>query len=866
MKKTIWIFSFVWLICTLNAAAQVGKIAGRVVNAENGEALIAANVTVEETRLGAATDLDGRYYIINVPTGTYDVVASLIGFAPQRITGVQVFTDRTTWLDFSLTPSVIQMEPVTVTWEKPPVDIQETASRAVLRQEVLDDLPVETVSQMLQLQAGTVTDASGELHLRGGRSGEIVYYVDGQRVENPITGQSGLFVNREAVQELTLLSGTFNAEYGDAMSGVVQIVTREGGERLQIDAEYLSPMLNQSPYRKADWVGPNSDAVRDAYGNSLYHPNEVLDQPTNVLDATGRYSLTVGGPLEITSDTRFFLSALVDNENSWLPFGYDQQRMLQGKLTQGYGKGGKITFSAGLGWENYQNYSHPWKYVPDHYHKHFLRDRRYDLSWTHQLSRNAFFNVALGYHFQRHDIKIFEDWEDYLASDYQPKDFTFGFYGEDDWSDTYWESYTETYSLRADGNYQYGNHHLLKAGMEARLINLDMLDIREMFITEEGLPGGIVDTYQENPVEVAAYLQDKIELPYMVVNAGLRWDYVDPRTSGWKDPENPDSGLAPVDPAYQFSPRLGLAHPITENLSLYFAYGHFFQFPHYASLFMNSADLNPDTLAERSFDAVGNRQLKPQRTVAYEVGLKGNLSENVGFTVTAFYKDITDLVGTKQVRVGTKYNYALFRNIDYASVIGVELGLRRNLADRWSVEANYTYSVAKGNSSEPLEGFWNVYYEQPEALQEYYLDFDRRHVFNAVLLYKTGSLDRRSIWYFPLSDMTIGVTASWASGLPYTPYTGAGEQLALTNSARMDPTATVDVRLSKLLVDEPTRITFLATVENLFDFTNDLRVDTRTGEPWESPVASDEVSYDLLHDPSKVGMPRTVRIGLSIEY
>jgi outer membrane receptor protein involved in Fe transport len=393
-----------------------------------------------------------------------------------------------------------------------------------------------------------------------------------------------------------------------------------------------------------------------------------------------------------------------------------------------------------------------------------------------------------------------------------------------------------------------------------------MLDIDELEIGPDNQPTGIVDMYEENPVELAAYIQDKIEVSYLVVNAGLRWDWVDPRSEGWADPENPDSGLAAAEPQQQLSPRLGLAHPITEDISLYFAYGHFFQYPHYSSLFMNTSYLDTDTLANRSQGIVGNRMLKAQKTVAYEVGLKGNLTDVLGFTLTAYYKDITDLVGSKQVRVGTWYNYGLFRNIDYASVVGVELGLHRTLADHWSLEGNYTYSVAKGNSSEQTVGYWNAYYQEPEVQQEYYLDFDRRHVLNAVFVYQSGQLYRKNFLSSLASDITLGIIATWASGLPYTPYTGAGERLAVTNSERMDPSATVDLRFSKVLTRAPMEVTFLADVDNLFDLVNPLRVNTRTGEPWESPLESNEIDFDYNHDPAKVDIPRMIKVGIQARF
>lgn len=871
MEKKAVIAVFIIALTIFSAlqsfASQTGKIAGKISNAETGSPIAAANIILDDMRLGACCDLEGVYYILNVPPGIYTLRASAVGFATQVVEKVVVNSGQTTWYNLKLEPSILEMEVVTVTYEQPPVNIQETAMRSTIRRETMEELPIETVEQILEIQVGAVTDASGELHLRGGRSGEIVYYIDGQRVEDPIDGSSTLFINREAVEELSVLSGTFNAEYGDAMSGIVQIVTRDGSEHFHANFEYLSPTISRSPYRKTDWVDSGSDAVRDTAG-SLFSPTGLDQEGVNVLPSEGRTHLSLSGPLPKLHNTTYFFSSVVHNENSHLPFGYEQNRSLTGKVTHSYGKGGKVSFSGGYGWSNYQNYSHSWKYIPEHYHRHFVRDDRMDINWVHSISEQLFINLRAGYHRQDHDVKIFEEWEDYLNSGYEPKDFTFAsyFYDEQDWSDTYRESLSTTYSFSGDATYQYGFYHLLKGGFEGRFLKLDMLDIREMDIGPYDQPSGIVDTYTEKPVEFSTYVQDKIELNYLVVNAGLRWDYVDPSSQGWSNPENPESGITDAPVSQQFSPRLGLAHPISEDISLYFAYGHFFQYPHYQSLFMNSVDLQTDTLAERSHDAVGNRMLKPQRTAAYEVGLKGNLTKDVGITLTAYYKDITDLVGTKQIRYGTKYNYSLFRNIDYASVVGFEIGLTRKLKNGWSFEGNYAYSVAKGNSSEPLEGFWNAYYNLPEARQEYYLDFDRRHVLNGILVYQSGKPKFQYEWLERIfSDINVGFVASFASGLPYTPYTGAGEQLALTNSARMDPTMTVDVRGAKILLRNPVKMTLLVYVDNIFDITNDLRVNSQTGEPWEAPLVGNDIAFDQLHDPSKVDVPRTIKVGLNVD-
>ena len=126
----------VFLIAGL-ASAQVGKIAGTITNSETGEALVDVNILIENTTLGAASDLDGQFYIINISPGTYTVTASLVGYTTQNITGLKVFSGQTTRLEIELEPTVLEMNEITVIWEKPPVDLEETSSRAVMRQEIL---------------------------------------------------------------------------------------------------------------------------------------------------------------------------------------------------------------------------------------------------------------------------------------------------------------------------------------------------------------------------------------------------------------------------------------------------------------------------------------------------------------------------------------------------------------------------------------------------------------------------------------------------------------------------------------------------------------------------------------------------------
>ncbi|MBI3786882.1 MAG: carboxypeptidase-like regulatory domain-containing protein, partial [Ignavibacteriales bacterium] len=210
---------------TVVYAGQTGKIAGVVKDKKSNEVLIGVNVTLEGTTLGAATDIEGRYAILNIPPGTYSVKVSLVGYTPTKITDVTVNIDLTTTIDVQLSETVLELgQEVVIVAERPLVRRDQTAKTAVIGKDELSTLPVTEFSQVLNLQAGFVAGS-----LRGGRKGEVAYWIDGVPVTDVYDGSQVVEVNKNIVQEVQLVSGAFNAEYGQAMSGVVNIATREGG-------------------------------------------------------------------------------------------------------------------------------------------------------------------------------------------------------------------------------------------------------------------------------------------------------------------------------------------------------------------------------------------------------------------------------------------------------------------------------------------------------------------------------------------------------------------------------------------------------------------------------------------------------------
>ncbi len=209
------------------SAATTGKIAGKVIDAQSGEPLPGANIIVVGANYGAAADGDGNYFIINMPPGRYDVEARMIGYASVKMTGVQVRTNATTTVNFKLTTEVIEGETIVVTVDAISIKKDQTSSIRNVSSDQISILPVESVQQVLNLQAGVVNG-----HFRGGRSNEVSYMIDGLQVNDAYNKSPLTNVETEVVQDVEVILGTFNAEYGRAMSGVVNAVTKEGGGKL----------------------------------------------------------------------------------------------------------------------------------------------------------------------------------------------------------------------------------------------------------------------------------------------------------------------------------------------------------------------------------------------------------------------------------------------------------------------------------------------------------------------------------------------------------------------------------------------------------------------------------------------------------
>lgn len=818
MKKII---SLVLLLPFFIYAGTTGKLAGTIKDAQTGEPLVGANVIIEGTNFGAATNLNGEYVILNISPGRYNVKFSFIGYETIAIQNVIIVVDQTTLLQIELNPQTIQVDEIVVTARTPLIQKDVTGSISVITREEIDALPVSTFTELLSLQAG-VTGSGSNLHVRGGRSNEVAYMIDGTIVVDPLLGGLATDINNDAIQEMSLLSGTFNAEYGNALSGVVNIVTRDGSDKFSAKLE----------------------ARTSEFG---------IDRYTSLHE--NRINGSISGPI-VSPEFNFFLSGEVDKRGSYLPFGYNDTKSFFSKLTTNAIPFVKISLSNRGSVGKRQNYSHSYKYIPEQYLRKRTDSWQSTLGLSHTIANNFFYDVKASYFNQGYYSGIDKDTADYLASNdteyFEEYGTGFEFYKRSDPAELY-DSRSATADFKADAVWQMGSMNEVKFGAAFKK---HWLKLFYVYDPKRNFP--YLNDYHTQPFEGAAYVQDKIELPYLVINIGLRFDYLNSNVKFRSNPLDPNS-MVTVKSRSQISPRFGIAHPISDRTKLHFSYGHFFQNPDFEYLFENNQyDLN---VREPLF---GQPDLDAQRTISYEVGLSHQFSDNVAMNLTAYYRDITGLIGTRYYFpfVDGRYTgYTLYVNEDYANIRGFELTVDVRPNRYFSGGLTYTYSIAKGSASSETEQYPGT----EESTQLYYLDFDRPHVFNASGTYTIPKDDGPLIFDTPVfENMDFSIIFKASSGAPYTP-SGRDIGFVEKNSLRQPGLYNIDLMIGKEIeFSNNLRLRLFAEILNLTDHRNILYVYGDTGDPSFTYVGG--YSKEYMQDPSNFGPPRSIRLGFTLRF
>jgi len=931
-------------------AGTTGKIVGTIQDKETGEAIPGVSVVVEGTTMGASTDADGRYFIINVPVGTYTLKASMIGYTPQKQVKVKASADLTTTVDFKLASTVLELpEAITVTAERPMVDQSRTSTMHITTATEITSMPVSTSDGVVVNTAGVVFDriggpvsqagpaatvqgAEGDrptdtanpgINLRGGRDNEVLFMVDGLSINDPIIGGQSTSMSTNAIAEVQVITGGFNAEYGNAMSGVVNIVTPEGG-----------PGLIHGTYKVSTDKGVSSmDTDRYDFGDD-------------------NHFLSLKGTLPfVGSGIKYFFSGNLYLADDWSPrlhkLNNHQQQTYrgQGKLTYNFTPNMKLTVGGFKNRRQYQMYNQNYYFNLDKYLSTLEKAQQFYGKLTHQISKSTFYEAKVGLFkndFTRGVVdplltdkdKWWEDWEfkipllDATPADslhvYQDRDQTWEyplavpdlFYNVGDYR-RFENRTNDQLTLKLDITSQVNYNNLVKTGFEYNLYKVE-----RHYNSLPADPNPFLDVYEFKPQIGAFYVQDKLEYRGLIMNIGGRVDFLSHDAKLWpnetelpytKMNEHPEARTEKVDPKITFSPRLGVSHPVSETMVIFYNYGHFYQMPKFRELFMT---LNPNL--SRANQQVGNPDLKPAKTIQQEVGLSNQFGADLAVDLRAYYKNIYNLIAFERLPTNLGTPYDVIRNLDYGTVKGLEVVLNKRYSQYWAMNLNYTLQYAKGtnsdwydqyeihsrDASDPVTGLTRAFPQKT-----YYLDFDRRHSLSANLSLRfPEGFGPAAGGIHPLQNTGLNVVYNLGSGLPYTKRDYKGNPIGEKNGYRQPWTMTTDMTLNKSLrLSEDHAVTFFLEVMNLFNRRNILRIYPITGSPYDDGyqvpqvrdrgISKDKVSeeqwnyekvkdldgdgvisqqeeqtayenaYKLyVRDPMNFGAPRQIKIGLAVDF
>ncbi|MBN2357051.1 TonB-dependent receptor [candidate division KSB1 bacterium] len=984
----IWVF-----------AGTTGKIAGTVTAEGTGEALPGVNVVIVGTTLGAVTDVDGHYSILNVPVGGHSLRISCVGYQTVLQQNVYVNIDLTTEVSLQLRQETLDIgEEIIVVADRPLIRKDETNTNVIRTVEEIKNMPVRGVQELAGMTAGVVKqDNSNVMNIRGGRGGETATYVDGVLVTDPYNAAMRLYIPNRAIEEISVQTGGFNAEYGEAMSGILAITTRAGRDKYHFSVEAVT-----DGFLSAD---------KKTLGAYSYGFNE--------------YTASLSGPIIPKKRHTFFLSATRNYTADWTPsWGWAENA---DKLTTytyyqpilGFDEAGELTtvdtvqhdyqFNARLP----ENWDSQWSYTGKVHlqitnnmelkSSYIQTDRKYSTDWfgtasaiqpvyffntghraqfethtssfnatfTHLVSPKLFYDLKFNMLDTRrecYDPTFKRDFLKYGDPHYNPWPDTEEYYGQaytgrldpDFFQpgcqyDAYSKQRTSHWSVDLDLTHQWGKYQTIKAGVEykyhtvryfqiatpsklsdpdfatdleryrgadVRFYGYDVMGnevddgnyLEDVVRAENGLPiSGFEKQEPYHPIFMNAYVQDKIEFEDLILNLGLRWDYINPNawmfrqigaefnsdgsvvegTGMFGGDRIFDSNDIVKSDAYSYiSPRFGIGYPITDRTVFHAQYGKFYQSPQLIDLYMSPFYLD-NYITIGYFTWFNNPNIRPPKTTSYEMGFKQTLSDYASVQLTAFYKETEDLI--QLVTYNTDIRDIAFReNGDFGTIKGLDLIFNLRRYKNLSVNLNYELQFARGtgsasNSNYDIAWLNGANGNYPKFVQP--LDFEQRHTGSLNLDYRFGRNNGPKV----LRNSGINMVLSFNSGNPYTrmdlsgkfPFSGRydNDNLSTVPATAVNSETTpwqykIDLKIDRMFELMNTKLTVYAWVINLLNTANVQNVWITSGLPDDTGylrTADGQRYWSELSDTQKslykmrevdynfYGVPRQIRLGVQLE-
>ncbi len=854
---------------------QNAAIEGHVYDAVSGQGLPYANVVVEGTKLGAATDVNGYYSIINVPPGRYRVKASILGYKEKSVE-VTLSPGEIKKVDFYLPEAIVKLKKeIVVVGKKPLIEKDVSATKTIVEQKDLEAMTVENVREVLQKQAG-VSGLGTDIHIRGSRSNEMTMYVDGIPIKDPLSGNAfGLYLPTKFLRSYEVIFGGISAEYGNVTAGVIRAEIREGTSKFHFGVFHKRDDLGLLKYFGYEEYGAYFEgpiriqklrnlryffSLNASFNNTyLPHTSHLFCSVYNTDKLSPKEENNIAGVLKLTWKPR---------ENFKLFYNFTKSI----EINQGY-------FYSLADYPFAHGFPTKYMYYLGHYPV-FTRDANQSVLGIHYVPnlRNIidlrFSRFFTNFHLDVQGKK----WTEYVAlGDFDPP---YGYYDHGD--APYWhDHYAESYVIRFDFTRQQTPVWRLKTGFLLNYSNVQWIDIQYPWLAGPSGLGLNYDIYKAHTTRGGIYIQNNIHFAGMIAALGMRLDFWVPGeyiergvTRALNDPE-----IHPVVKAqyesylssmkfpftdYHFkahlNPRIGVSFPVTERTKFHFSYTHSSKIPDFKYVYSKLG-----RRATSTYTLVGNPNLRPTVTVQYELGLEHLLTNRLKVSSVAYYKDIFNYpTATRVPGIPPNPDFWMYLNSDYARAFGVENGLRGDLTDHLSATVTLTLSQATGKASTSEDVYWR---RGEESLKEWHLKWSRPFKLYANLTYRTRRKPAYIFNRIPVpSNFMFSISWSLQSGVRYTPIDSLGNY-GDYNSKLGPMWNRVDIKIRKYFMTRFGRVKLEMEGKNIFDSRLVRYVNPLTGKDYRpgDPIPPGYTLVDL-NTPARYMAPREIRLGVSYEW
>lgn len=813
-----------------------GKIVGRVTDAFTGDVLPSVNVTVLNTTLGASTNFKGEFFILGVPVGSYVLRMSSIGFAPVKVTDVRISAGLETTVNIKLEPTTLELpEEIVVTAYRYEVGKLATNTVHIFDEDEISRLYAENPTGILMTLPGVTDDKI----IRGGRPSDIDFQIDGISVRDPLFGgiSHESMINNLALKEIQIKTGGFNAGNGNAMSGIVNLITGVGGTNWNGKIRIKNSFSALNGDNKGAKLNPRGEKIVEfAAGGplSLYNHNIELFFTGKVNTQRNRTpGLDVRDP--------------EGNNITDYPHNRLAQHSIFAKAIYRLNPNMKIVAGGLSGTSNQEEDSWLWQYN-DNYNNLPSISQKNSLGYlrfTHTLSKRLFYETTLEYMetlFEQglKDESLKKMWYsnyDILSPSARGQETQVDYgvnnpYGVEDifvntgQPSSYWSTKSRYYGLNVNVVSQLKDYLLLRTGAEMKSYHVRNKYRGGSF----EIPNTFQDNYSYKPYTFSGFGLSTIDFSGLHIDAGFRVQYFDPKSPTAFFGTASSTNSYQVNKKFHISPRFGISSELQNGLVVHANFGWLYQLPTFHSLYARQ-ELNVNETDSR---ISGNPHLNPQRTAIYETGLTYSFSEIYTLNATAYYKNLNnhELADTTSI---SSYDVPHYNSGGTGQVVGLELNFTRRPSKNLAMRLSYTISSARGTFSlmkqqrtineipETYNDLSGVVapqslLESPTIQKTFPLSFDRRHNIRAVIDYSVPHGNGPVIFSScPLQNLAANFTTIIRSGTPYTQQDAFGNIIGEYNFSRNPWNIITNLRLQKFFPNNRFKFSVFLDIRNLFN-------------------------------------------------